>query len=74
MKFYFQFYISICISKFLSIFAARKEKCGEIWLLATTLKNAKMLTPVGLCSDLTIAMFCVFMTAPHFVGLFCCII
>jgi hypothetical protein len=47
-----------------------KGKCGEIWLLATTLKNAKMLTPVGLCSDLTIAMFCVFMTAPHSFGAF----
>ena len=29
-----------------------------------------MLTPVGLCSDLTIAMFCVFMTAPHSCGAF----
>ena len=23
------------------------EMCGEIWLLATTLKNAKMLTQIG---------------------------
>ena len=40
------------MSDFLCIFAAKYElssfdlvgKCGEIWLLATTLKNAKMLT------------------------------
>ena len=35
------------ISDFLSIFAAKYgsvRECGEIWLLATTLKNAKMLT------------------------------
>ena len=36
--------LSICISEILTIFAARNEKCGEIWLLATTIKNAKMLT------------------------------
>ena len=41
----------VCISIILTIFAARKERrflkrpeCGEIWLLATTLKNAKILT------------------------------
>ncbi len=52
---------NICMSFFLYIFAARNEripvgyvipnliwdiKCGEIWLLATTLKNAKMLNMV----------------------------
>ena len=38
-----------------------KWKCGEIWLLATTLKNAKMLTERSSCpvTDI-ISMFCVF--------------
>ena len=42
-------HLHICF--FLCIFAAEKARyslgiseCGEIWLLATTLKNAKMLT------------------------------
>ena len=36
-------------------------KCGEIWLLATTIKNAKMLT-IGHQAMVTafISMFCVF--------------
>ena len=51
---------SICILKILSNFAARNKICGEICLLATTLKNAKISS-----------MFCVFVTAPHFLwGLF----
>ncbi len=36
-----------------------KGKCGEIWLLATTLKNAKMLTLVGRVLAAFISMFCV---------------
>ena len=45
----------------LTIFAARKNKCGEIWLLATTLKNAKMLTTMVIEALMTafISMFCV---------------
>ena len=48
-----------------------KWKCGEIWLLATTLKNAKMLTERSSCpvTDI-ISMFCVFVTAPHSCGAF----
>ena len=53
--------INICMSENLYIFAAQFGKCGEICLLATTLKNAK-----------NHMMFCVFVTAPHDVGLFCC--
>ena len=53
----------------LTIFAARKNKCGEIWLLATTLKNAKMLTTGHLAMVTAfISMFCVFVTAPHSCG------
>ena len=33
----------------MSIFAARNKTCGEICLLATTLKNAKMLTTCHQC-------------------------
>ena len=51
--------INICMSENLYIFAAQFGKCGEICLLATTLKNAKL-----------ISMFCVFVTAPHFCGAF----
>ena len=35
------------------------EKCGEIWLLATTLKNAKILTLVMSMMTAFISMFCV---------------
>ena len=44
----------------MSIFAARNRTCGEICLLATTLKNAKIIYDI-----------CVFVTAPHVMwGLF----
>jgi hypothetical protein len=46
--------------------------CGEIWLLATTLKNAKMLIQVGLGSGLFHINVLCFVTAPHDVGLFLC--
>lgn len=41
--------------------------CGEICLLATTLKNAKMLTNGDRVArkPLFISMFCVFVTSPH---------
>ena len=45
-----------CMSGFLTIFAARKGRrfmkcleCGEIWLLATTLKNAKIINVLCFC-------------------------
>jgi hypothetical protein len=64
--------LAIWIYDFFYTFAARKEKCGEIWLLATTLKNAKMLTRSDWVPVSFISMFCIFVTAPHQVGLFCC--
>ena len=44
-----------------------QERCGEICLLATTLKNAKMLTNGDRVArkPLFISMFCVFVTSPH---------
>ena len=45
---------NICMSENLYIFAAQFGKCGEICLLATTLKNAKIIYDI-----------CVFITAPH---------
>lgn len=49
------------ISDFLCIFAAKYgfvRECGEIWLLATTLKNAKMLSSGHLIHDRRISIFC----------------
>ena len=44
-----------------------QDRCGEICLLATTLKNAKMLTNGDRVArkPLFISMFCVFVTSPH---------
>lgn len=44
-----------------------QDRCGEICLLATTLKNAKMLTNGDRMArkPLFISMFCVFVTSPH---------
>ena len=44
-----------------------QNRCGEICLLATTLKNAKMLTNGDRVArkPLFISMFCVFVTSPH---------
>ena len=47
------------------------RKCGEIWLLATTLKNAKIHAPVRVMPDPSASMFLCFLAAPHEVGLFC---
>ena len=55
--------------RFFDYLCRPKTKSGEIWLLATTLKNAKMLT-TGHQAMVTafISMFCVFVTAPHLCG------
>ena len=50
-----------CILKKMSIFAAPNRICGEICLLATTLKNAKIICDI-----------CVFVTAPHVMWGFYC--
>ena len=44
-----------------------QDRCGENCLLATTLKNAKMLTNGDRVArkPLFISMFCVFVTSPH---------
>ena len=49
-----------------------QDRCGEICLLATTLKNAKMLTNGDRVArkPLFISMFCVFVTSPHQWGVF----
>lgn len=51
-----------------------QDRCGEICLLATTLKNAKMLTNGDRVArkPLFISMFCVFVTSPHQWGVFLC--
>ena len=58
-----------CISEKITIFAARKSECGQIWLLATTLKNAKMLTKRSSSHGdrFHINVLC-FVTAPHSCG------
>ena len=59
--------IYVCISDFLTIFAARNatvcrnvSECGEIWLLATTWKNAKIHAPVRAAPDPSASMFLCF--------------
>lgn len=51
-----------------------QNRCGEICLLATTLKNAKMLTNGDRVArkPLFISMFCVFVTSPHQWDVFLC--
>ena len=51
-----------------------QDRCGEICLLATTLKNAKMLTNGDRVArkPLFISMFCVFVTSPHQWDVFLC--
>ena len=68
-EFYFLIYLYVRNFDYL---CRPKRKCGEIWLLATTLKNAKMLTTMVIEAMMTafISMFCVFVTAPHFCGAF----
>ena len=66
-----EFYFLICLYvRNFDYLCRPKRKCGEIWLLATTLKNAKMLTTMVIEAMMTafISMFCVFVTAPHFCG------
>ena len=46
--------------------------CGEIWLLATTLKNAKMLTQVGLNTGLFHINVLCFCDGSALCGAFCC--
>ena len=66
-EFYFLIYLYVRNFDYL---CRPKRKCGEIWLLATTLKNAKMLTTMVIEAMMTafISRFCVFVTAPHFCG------
>ena len=65
-EFYFLIYLYVRNFDYL---CRPKRKCGEIWLLATTLKNAKMLTTGHLAMVTAfISMFCVFVTAPHSCG------
>ena len=47
--------------RFFDYLCRPKTKSGEIWLLATTLKNAKMLTTMVIEALMTafISMFCV---------------
>ena len=68
-EFYFLIYLYVRNFDYL---CRPKRKCGEIWLLATTLKNAKMLTIMVIEAMMTafISMFCVFVTAPHLCGAF----
>ena len=56
------FYLLTCLYIIFFDYLCRpKTKSGEIWLLATTLKNAKMLTTMVIEALMTafISMFCV---------------
>ena len=63
-------FVYLCAPKTVAPLMGRRG-CGEIWLLATTLKNAKILKNRPSDSDdrFHINVLC-FVTAPHFCGAF----